>query len=164
VVWPNAAVASPSFCYSGMGGSVIGGFTTRDQPVGPVDFALQKGAALSGTLRAADVPGVTVPGLVWLFSQDGQTEHLVSTIDTDAEGNYTTVGVPAGTYFIVAYFAGGAGGCELYGDGFCAGPGDLDNPYGIDFGNGTPIVLADQESKSGIDVHMPVRIFAAGFD
>ena len=162
LAWVQTAVTPVSFCTSPPAGNPIAGFTTPDQPVGQIDFALQKGAAISGTIRA-DIPGVTLRGFIRLFSFDGQTEHLISQSDSADDGTYTTIGLPAGTYYIVAYSAD-PGACALYGDGSCDGPGGLDNAYAIDFGNGTPIILTESQVQGGIDVHLPVRIFASGFE
>ena len=113
---------------------------TLGQTTANVNFALDPGGSISGTVRnesLVPVAGVTVH----LISSNGT--HL-DNIDTDGSGNYSFQGLPAGNYFLFTYNQQGLVD-EVYNNincfgGFCNAPAV-----------GTPVAVTIGAVTSGVD-------------
>lgn len=75
--------------------SVVGSTTTSG-----VDFALEVGARLSGTVTAGSTPLFDVFAQVWSHTGD----FLAST-RTDSSGRYLSYALPSDTYFVMTYLS-----------------------------------------------------------
>jgi acetyltransferase-like isoleucine patch superfamily enzyme len=105
-----------------------------------IDFALDKGGSISGTVTDS----ATAAGLedleIDIFNASGD---YVAYGYSDSNGNYTTYqGLPAGTYYAIAYSYSGYLN-ELYDNIPCAS--------GCDVTSGTPITVGAGEDVTGID-------------
>ena len=109
-------------------------------PVTGIDFALDKGGSISGTVTDAATTAAVEGERVTIYDASGND---VAYGETDSNGDYTTSqGLPAGTYHALAeshsgYFS------ELYDDLPCTS--------GCDVTTGTPITVGEKEAVTGID-------------
>ncbi len=67
-----------------------------------INFSLVTGGKISGTIRGADTLSALSGAAVVMFSEDMQAQFPFSAT-TAADGSYTTCGLPAGTYRILAF-------------------------------------------------------------
>lgn len=125
---------------SGTAVAVAAGGTT-----GGVDFALDRGGRIGGTVtRAAD--GRPLDASVDVFDAGGT---LAETARTDGAGAYrTTVGLPSGTYYAKATEGSGAYGDELFSDLPCRSCSPT---------SGTPITVIATALTAGVDFSLDDR-------
>ena len=141
----------PYYCpYSGTGQGIA--FSTPDQIVTGIDFALHRGATISGRITLADYPDVPIPNVyVVIFRQDYQLD-LFQALWTDSNGEYHSDAWTDGTFYIEAEDL--YGNCVIYPNIVC---GDVDE--------GTPITLSPGEQRTGIDFQFSNdKIFYSGFE
>jgi hypothetical protein len=121
---------------SGIGVAVIAGGTT-----GGIDFSLDVGGAISGTVTDAALGGV-IPGVsVSIYSAVGIG---FGNATTNASGVYTKTGLPAGTYFARATSSAG-----YVGESWNNIPGPL-----VAATAGTPITVTPPAATTGIDFQL----------
>ena len=112
---------------------------TAGGPYTVVDFALDKGGEISGTVTDAATSGPLGSVNVDVYDTSG---FWWDSAYTDASGNYTTGILPAGTYYTRTYNSSGYVD-ELYNDILCLGYCDVTE--------GTPITVTAGSTTSGID-------------
>lgn len=123
---------------------------------GGIDFALTRGASLSGSVTNEIGEGIGLVG-VSLFSQAGG--RPVARVYTDSYGAYDFRGLPGGTYFLrtTVYTQFGPNPNyvdEAYGDILCV-------PCSVT--ESTPIVLADGEARTGVNLVLSPGGALSGF-
>lgn len=114
-----------------------------DQTVEEIDFALDRGAVISGSVASAE-SGEGLAGIgVRVRALDGGFERAAG---TDAAGGFRVAGLPGGAYRIQTLFAAGNAGLadEAY-DGVACG---LDLGCAVE---ATPVTVALGEERPGID-------------
>ncbi len=161
-LWQNTSCASAWRCALGFDGDPIN-FSTPDQIVTNINFALQRGSTISGRVTLQENPAVGVPNAyVGVYYDDGQNgPQLLQVARTSADGSYTTDGWLAGTYYIAAWSDDIAGDCEFFGGMACP---DQVLPY-ISVTGAQPIVLGSTATQNNIDVSLYIEeIFYGGFD
>ena len=130
--------------------SVTAGAETFD-----IDFTLELGGAITGTVKDGDGNGIEG---IWIVANDYAGDFFVSWAQTDASGSYRILGLPAGTYRVFINPQNG-----WTGDEYPLNPvtvtGGVDT-YGIDF------TLAQDSTISGTVTgingdHIPERIDVA---
>ncbi len=101
-----------------------------------INFALQAGGIISGTVTSAATSAPISNALIDIYNAGG---IFVTTSGTDEFGNYTAIGLPAGTYF--ARTSGVDGFADkLYNNQTCAGCGVT---------SGTPITVSFGTTSTG---------------
>lgn len=132
---------------------------TRGDVFDHVDFALQAGSAVEGTVLDATT-GMPYVGTVSLYDS---TFNLVWSGDLDSSGSYASGAWYPGTYYVKAEgYAGYAGydGCAFYDARPC--PADGQDPAIV---APTPITIGAGEVRTGIDFHLLGNLlFVNGFD
>ena len=107
-----------------------------------IDFQLEPGGTISGTVTDSDsklgIEGV----LVDLFDSDG---NWLGNVGTDGSGNYASAGLLEGDYYAVTYnwkqYID-----ELYDDQYC--------PFGCDSTTGTTVAVVEGQVTPGIDFEL----------
>jgi carboxypeptidase family protein len=113
------------------------------QVEGGIDFALEEGGSIAGTIRASDT-GLPIEGVeVYIF--DAGLTDLVDVVQTDAAGHYRSFpGLPTGSYYLrvfateVGYLDEGYDNVAC--DGRCSLPGGV-----------TPVPVTLGQVTGGID-------------
>jgi hypothetical protein len=93
-----------------------------------IDFSMQTGATLSGTLHDSyfNVPIADAPIALTLYSPQ-QNQVVTATITTGPDGDFALNGLASGSYYLEAgeyfgtYMTNGAYNFQLYGGGECTG-------------------------------------------
>jgi hypothetical protein len=112
--------------------------------VSGIDFALDPGGSISGTVTEAGSSTPVSSGFVDVFDASG---GFVSGASLAADGTYSVGGLPAGSYRVLAAASGYVD--ELYDDIPC--------PVGNCFiPSGTPVAVTDGVETSGIDFGLSV--------
>jgi hypothetical protein len=138
-------------------------FSTPDQVLPGIDFGLQTGASISGTVTASDLTVNPIEANLWLYSSDGQGgTSWVATLRSDANGYFQTPGVPPGTYYIAAYYDNGAD-CQMYSAAGC-GSWDPTVPLSLNFSAATPVPLTAGQAKTGVTLQLKGDVFHDSFD
>ena len=156
VVWPNSPPDVAGQGCETLAGNMLH-FSGPDALLSGINFSLQPAAAVSGRVTASQAPSAGVSSHVSLI--DATIGNLISTIQTDSSGHYTSVGVPPGSYFVVAYI--NADDCQFYNAVACSGWGVN---YPAAMSPPTPIVLTGTDIDTGIDLQLNVRIFSSDFE
>lgn len=107
-----------------------------------IDFQLELGGTISGTVTDADTQMGLEPILVDLFDSDG---NWIGNVGTDSSGNYASAGFLAGDYYTATYNWSQYVD-ELYDGVYC--------PFGCDATTGTKIVVEEGEVTSEIDFEL----------
>ena len=169
VTWPNAVMPPAHGCRNSSfyGGDTLT-FSSPDETLSDIDFVLDRGAAVSGTVTASDLPGnPPLSANVAIYSDDGANAALLGIVKTAADGTYVTVGVPAGTYHVAAYYDSGED-CQIYDHIDCGTDWSAQLAWGINTFGSTPIVLTAAQNQNGINLQLKAPsteiIFADGFE
>lgn len=122
-----------------------------------IDFALKHSAWISGTVfdgaTGQPLPDAYVIG----YAESGRGGWIA---DVDANGHYASLKAIPGTYYVAAH-EGWPQRCAFYFDRPC--PPDEATP--ISSVQPTPIVVAGDEQRTGVDIVLPAEVlFADGFD
>ena len=113
--------------------------------VSGIDFALEAGASISGQVVDAGSQAAIAGTRVEVLDEDGF--HLLL-IDVQGDGSYTSSTVlPAGSYFVATRTPPASGYLDQVFSGADCGPP-------CDIGDGTAIVLAAREARTGIDFEL----------
>ena len=120
-----------------------------------IDFALDQGGTISGSLTNADTGLPISNGLMEFWDADGD---LISSAFTDQEGTYTSPGLPAGSYFVSTLIAFSSLNPEpyineLYDDISCPQGGDVS----CDPVTGASISVTAGLTTPGIDFALGVQ-------
>jgi hypothetical protein len=127
----------------------------RGSVVENVDFALQPGAAISGTIRDA-ATGSTRGGHIYVYDSDFT---VVWDQSIDESGAYLSGAWYPGTYYVKAV-TGYPTGCAFYDARPC--PAEGEDPTTI---MPTPLQMGAHEIRGGIDFHLgPDTVFSNGFE
>lgn len=129
----------------------------RGSVVEHIDFALQAGSAISGTIYDATT-GLPIAGVIDIYDQDFS---VVWSGEANASGAYASGAWHPGTYYVKAGgYMGAVFGCAFYDARPC--PADSQNPAVV---MPTPITMGAGEIRSGVDFHLDAdTIFHSGFD
>ncbi len=128
----------------------------RGDVIEHVDFALQPGAVISGTIydAATALPGA---GAVTVYDSDF---NIVWSDSTDRSGSYTSGAWYPGTYYVKAVGYDDLPGCAFYDARPC--PVGNQTPAAV---MPTPITIGAGTIRSGIDFHLDGNtIFRNGFE
>jgi hypothetical protein len=162
--YPNAACPSgiEYLCgdpFPGQAVAVAVNAHTGDAVTG-IDFALQQGGAFSGFVH--DVTDTPVPALLAIYDASGTPVARFYDYGRDAFGAaaaYQSPALPPGTYYATASYGYG-GPCQTYSARRCPPP----QAQSILDVAPTPIVVAQGETRTGIDFHIAIdTVFADGF-
>ncbi len=130
-------------CSPFLGGSgvpVVAGATSAAR-----NFALARGASISGTVRNAATMA-PIAAVVDVYTRVGQRSELVSSRGTDGAGVYTVPGLPTGTYFLATSNSSGFID-EIFPNRPCPGACDLEDVSAL----GQPITATDGATTAGHD-------------
>ena len=163
-VWPDTACpdAPASECLFGSYGSPLV-FSTPDQVLSGIDFALALGSSVSGrvTLSGNPAAGAANANVVIYRNDDQSVPQVVQTLMTDATGQFVSDGWSSGTFFVAAWKEDFDTSCQVYSNQPC-GPGG--GPYPA-VSNATPIMINDAKTTPGIDLQISIEdIFFDDFD
>jgi hypothetical protein len=132
------SISCPGSCDVTMGTPIVLSSVRGNEP--SFDFNLTQGASIAGNV-SDETFGLGLDGVnVNVYNSSGE---LLASYTTDSSGNYLTSGFPAGTYYLTTSSFDVLVDV-LYGNQICTQ--DTCNPL-----DGTPVVLAEQEEKTGID-------------
>lgn len=164
VIWPSTPTEPSDGCVGPEHSAAQQlDFTAPDQVMTGIDFGLQTGASISGTVTASDLPGNPIEANLWLYSSDGEGgTSWVATLHSDANGNFQTPGVPPGTYFIAAFYDDGAD-CQLYSAGACGASWNPTGPLSLDFSAATAVPLTAGQAQTGVALQLKGDVFHDGF-
>lgn len=163
VVWPSTPTQPSDGCLGPEKSAAQQlDFTAPDQVLTGVDFGLQTGASISGTVSASDLPGNPIKANLSLYLSDGQGgANWVASLRSDANGYFQTPGVQPGTYYIAAYYDNGAD-CQMYNAAGC-GTWDPTNPLSLDISVATPVPLTSGQAQTGVALQLKGDIFHSNF-
>ncbi len=117
------------------------------QHVGDIDFDLARGGTIAGHITDG-YSSESFSGLNMGFRIYAEDGEYLDTIDltTDEAGNYAASGFPDGRYYLLvsAYTIPASDASQVYGSGPCP-------TNGCDPMQGTPIVIAEGNTRVGID-------------
>jgi len=164
VIWPSTPTEPSDGC---VGPEHLAAqqlnFTAPDQVLTGIDFGLQTGATISGTITASDLPGEPVTASLNLYSSEDGAVGWVATLHSDANGNYKTPGVPPGSYYIAAFYDNGAD-CQMYSGATCGAWWNPISPLNFDFSAATPIQLTAGQAQTGAALQLKGDVFHDSFD
>jgi protocatechuate 3,4-dioxygenase beta subunit len=121
---------------------------SRNTITSGVDFALDRGATLTGSLTDAITGKPVTEGRITVWSSIGRK---VMEAKAQRDGQWTAEGLPAGTYFVTVTDLFAAGYGDALHDGFSCDDGTR---YGCDPTDGTPITVALGATATGIDFRL----------
>lgn len=164
VIWPSTSTQPSDGCLGPEKSAAQQlDFTVPDQVLTGVDFGLQTGASISGTVTASDLPGNLIEANLWLYLSDGQGGTTwVATLRSDVNGYFQTPGVQPGTYYIAAYYDNGAD-CQMYSAATC-GTWNPTDPLSLDFSAATPVPLTSGQAQTGVALQLKGDVFHSSFD
>jgi Carboxypeptidase regulatory-like domain len=162
LLWLGTPCAPSNLCVFGFHDANSIDFSAPDQIVTGIDFALQRGASVSGRVTMTEHPAIGVADAgVGIYFDDGQNgpqliEHLLSA----ADGSYSSDGWTPGTYYVAAWYGSD---CEFYGAIPCA---PLQTPPLMSVPAGAQaIVIGSPGVTTGVEVSVRVEdIFYANFE
>lgn len=161
-IWPSTFTNSSDGCIgSEKSAAQTLSFTAPDEVLSGINFSLQSGAAISGTVTASDLPGKPIAASLNLYSVNGQNVQWIATVHSDTDGNYTTPGIATGNYYIAAYFDNRAD-CQMYSAATC-GSWDPTSPLSFSFATATAIQLTANQLQTGVNLQLKGDIFHGSF-
>ena len=130
---------------------------TRGSVVEHINFALQAGAAISGTIYDATT-GLPRAGIIEVYDHDFS---IVWSASVSASGAYTSGAWYPGTYYVKAFgYVGALFDCAFYAARPC--PADNQDPATV---MPTPVTMDAGEIRSSVDFHLDAdTIFRGSFD
>ena len=164
-LWPNTPCAPSSNCVYGFHDANSIDFNAPDQIVPGIDFALSRGASVSGRVTLLDNPGLGVAYAdVAIYYDDGQNgPQLFEHFGAGADGRYSSDAWAAGTYYVAAYVDGVVYDCQFYGAVAC---NPMQTPPYMGVAPGAQsIVIASPGNQPNVDIALRVdQIFYANFE
>jgi hypothetical protein len=136
-------------------------FTQPDQELTGVNFNLQAGASISGTVTASDLAGEPLAASLNLYASDGQSLQWLASLQSNSSGNFMTPGLDAGTYYLAAYYDNCAD-CQMFSASDCGAWNPYD-PLSFDASTATAIELTTGQAETGIVLQLKGDIFHDGF-
>jgi hypothetical protein len=146
--YPN--VQDPNCCFPPNGAQQVN--LAGGQHLSGIDFTLQNGAYATGRVYDADTGGVIAGLPINLVAPDLTT---YGNVYVDASGNYTSLTVPTGSYYLMAFLRNG--NTVYYPNYVCSTNCDLSQAHLFDFS-------AAQAYPIDFPISHLERVFAAGFE
>jgi len=158
IAWPDTPIYLSTYC-DALDGSTLT-FSSADQDLSGIDFALHSGAAISGRVTASEYPdrGVSARIQIWKSTDDGLSLAWSGT--TDSDGYYGSNGLQTGTYYVLAEYDQFLQ-CQVYLGQSCDTPS---GPPGVNPAQATAINVDEIATHGGVDLQLNVEIFHGDFD
>ena len=158
IAWPDTPIYLSTYCDALDGNTLT--FSSADQDLSGIDFALSAGAAISGRVTAAEHPDSGVDARIQVWKSTGGGLSLAWSGTTDSDGYYGSNGLQTGTYYVLAEYDQFTQ-CQVYLGQSCDTPS---GPPGVNPAQATAITVDEIATHGGVDLQLNVDIFHGGFD